>query len=85
MPTLTIEYETDTERLELERAIAYMAEMRQLGATAPSGTVLAACEGFALDAGRQMLRENLEAVVQARADVEKKGKGRGRKGDANAR
>jgi hypothetical protein len=58
--------------------------MRRLGATAHPGTVLAACEGFALETGRQMLRENLEAAVQSRADVEKKRKGRGPKGDANA-
>ena len=44
MPSLTIEYTTDAERLELERAVAYVAEMRRLGATAAHGTALAACE-----------------------------------------
>jgi len=83
MPTLTVEYHTDAERLELERAIAYVTEMRRLGASAAAGTVLAACEGFALDAGRRLLRENLEAAVQGRADVEKKRRGRGAKGDAD--
>ena len=84
MPTMTFEYHSDMERLELERAIAYVTEMRRLGATAPPGTVLAACESLALEAGRQMLRENLEAVVQARADAEKKGKGRVPKGGGSA-
>lgn len=72
MPSLTIEYTTDAERLELERAIAYVAEMRRLGATAAHGTVLAACEELALSAGRRLIRENLQATVQARADAQKK-------------
>jgi hypothetical protein len=54
--------------------------MRQLGATAAPGTVLDACETFALNAGRQLLRDNLAATAQARADAEKKSRGRGRKG-----
>jgi hypothetical protein len=72
MPTLTIEYATDAERIDLERAIAYVQEMRRLGATAPHGTVLDACETFALGTGRRLLRDNLAATVQARADAEKK-------------
>lgn len=72
MPTLTIEYATDAERIELERAIAYVQEMRLLGAMAAPGTVLDTCESFAWDAGRQLLRDNLAATAQARADLEKK-------------
>lgn len=72
MPSLTIEYTTEAERLDLERVVAYLAEMRQLGATAAHGTVMHACESFALVAGRKMIRDNLAATVQARADVEKK-------------
>ena len=72
MPTLTLEYTTEAERLELERAIAYVLEIRRLGLTAAPGTVLDACESFAWDAGRQLLRDNLAATVQARADAEKK-------------
>ncbi len=75
MPTLTIEYTTDAERIELERAIAYVQEMRRLGATATHATVLDACEAFALGTGRQLLRDNLAATVQARADLEKKSPG----------
>jgi hypothetical protein len=71
MPTLTIEYTTDAERIELERAIAYVQEMRRLGATAVHGTVLDTCETFALDAGRRLLRDNLAAAVQTRAEAEK--------------
>jgi hypothetical protein len=81
MPTLSIEYTTEAERFELERAIAYVQEMRRLGATAAHGTVLDTCETFALGAGRQLLRDNLAAAVQARADAEKKSPGGGPKGD----
>jgi hypothetical protein len=81
MPTLTIEYTTDIERIELERAIAYVQEMRRLGATAAPGTVLDACETFALDRGRQLLRDNVAATVQVRADAEKNSPAGSRKGD----
>ena len=84
MPTLTIEYATDAERLDLERAIAYLAEMRRVGATAPHGTVMAACEQLALGAGRQLLRDNLAAAVQARAEAQKKTPERGRRGGVAA-
>lgn len=72
MPTLTIEYTTEAERLQLERMIAYVQEMNRLGATAEQGTVIDTCERFALDRGRALLCENLEAAIQARADAEKK-------------
>jgi len=72
MPTLTIEYTTEAERLQYERLIAYAQAMNRLGATAPPGTVLDTCELFALDRGRRLLRDNLAAAVQARADAEKK-------------
>jgi hypothetical protein len=84
MPTLTIEYTTDAERFELERAIAYVQQMRQLGACAAPGTVLDVCEAFALDAGRRLLRDNLAATAQARADAEKNGPASGPKGDGGA-
>ncbi len=80
MPTLTIEYSTEAERLEIERFVAYAAEMRVLGATAVHGTVLDRCEGLALDAGRKLLRDNLAATVQARADAQKKVRGPSPKG-----
>ena len=40
MPTLTIEYQTDAERLILEQAIAFTAGLKRLAFTAPDGTVL---------------------------------------------
>jgi hypothetical protein len=72
MPSFTIDYTTDAERLELERAVAYVIEMRQLGSTAAHGTVLDACEKLALGAGRRFLQDNLKATMQARADAQKK-------------
>jgi hypothetical protein len=72
MPTFTVEYATEAERLELERAVAYVAEMRRVGAKAAHGTVLDTCERFALDKGRRLLRDNLAATLQTRADAEKK-------------
>src|SRR5438876_11874646 len=76
MPTLTIEYTTDAERLALEQAISFFTQMRQVAATAPDGTVLAACEQVALSDGRQLLRGALAAAVQARADAAEEKKGR---------
>lgn len=80
MPSLTIEYTTDAERIELERAIAYFAEMRTVASTAAYGTVLAACEAHALDAGRRLLRETLESAAQSHIDAQKKAPGAARKG-----
>ena len=84
MPTLTIEYTTEAERLQYERLIAYVQEMNRLGLTAAHGTVLDSCERFALDQGRQLLRDNLAAAIQARADGEKKVPARGRRGTSPA-
>lgn len=69
MPTLTIEYGTEAERLILEQAVAFLTQMRQVAATAPDGTVLAACERVALDSGRRLIRDTLAQAVQVRADA----------------
>ena len=87
MPTLTIEYQTEAERLILEQALAFFAQMRHVGATAPGGTVLAACERVALDSGRKLVRDTLASAVQSRADATdapKKSRARGSKGNAPA-
>ena len=69
MPTLTIEYTTSAERLQYERAIAYVQELNRIGAAAPPGPVLDACELFALGEGRKLLRENLADTLHARIDA----------------
>ncbi len=66
MPTLTIEYRDEDERLALEQAIAYINGLRQLAVEAPAGTVLDACEGLALGQGRAMLRSTLAAALHSR-------------------
>ena len=73
MPTLSIIYDTPEERQAYERAIAYVAELRQLGLQAPHGGVIDACEAMALSHGRDLLRDTLTDIVQARInEVEKK-------------
>jgi hypothetical protein len=74
MPTFTIEYQTDAERLILEQAVAYASGMHRLGLNAPYGTVLAACEQLALTDGRKLLRDTLASAIQSRADVDAKKK-----------
>jgi hypothetical protein len=74
MPTLTIEYRDENERLALEQAIAYVSDLRRLAVEAPAGTVLDACEDLALDKGRAMLRSTLAAALGSRvALAEQKG------------
>ena len=74
MPTLTIDYQDEGERLALEQAIAYLRDLRQLAIDAPAGTVLEACEGLALEKGRALLRSSLAAALGSRvALAEQKG------------
>jgi hypothetical protein len=74
MPMLTIEYRDEYERLALEQAMAYIAQLRQLALTAPDGTVLAACEQHALSDGRALLRSTLTTALHSRiAAAEQKG------------
>lgn len=76
MPTLTIEYRDEAERLALEQAIAYFAHMRQLAHTAPPGTVLATCEELALRDGRALLRRSLADALHSRLAVDEQKGGR---------
>jgi hypothetical protein len=74
MPTLTIEYQDDAERLALEQVVAYFAQLRQTALAAPEGTVLAACEQVVLRDGRALLRSTLAAAVESRVErAEQKG------------
>lgn len=67
MPTLTIEYQTDAERLLLEQAIAYASALHRHAAAAPHGTVIDACEQLALSHGRKLLQNTLAIALQAQA------------------
>jgi hypothetical protein len=74
MPTGTFEYRSEPERVAIERATAFVAEMHALAQAAPEGQGLHACEGHALHAGRDLLRHTLRQAAQARIDgAEKKG------------
>jgi len=74
MPTVTFEYHSEQQRVAIERAVAFVAEMHNLAQTTPAGQILHACEGHALDAGRDLLRFTLQQAVQARVDAaEEKG------------
>jgi hypothetical protein len=74
MPTLTIEYRDDRERLLLEQALGYLGHLRQVAQTAPAGTVLEACEQVALTKGRELLRTTLATSLESRlATDEQKG------------
>jgi hypothetical protein len=74
MPTGTFEYRDEQELIAIRRAVAFVAEMRDLAQAAPEGQVLSACEGHALDAGRKLLRLTLQDAAQARIDsAEQKG------------
>lgn len=78
MPTLTITYRDDTERLLLEQALAYAAQLHHVAQDAPDGTVLHTCEQLALDQGRALLRNTLATALEARiAGAEQKGGPRG--------
>lgn len=76
MPTVTFEYRSESERRAIEQAVAFVAEMHALAQTAPDGQVLHACEGHALDAGRDLLRSTLQQAIQTRIDVAEEKKGR---------
>lgn len=87
MPTLTIEYQTDTERLLLEQAIAYVSALRRQAATAPHGAVVDACEQLALTQGRKLLQTTLAVTLQSHAhttDSKKSSPVHAPKGSGNA-
>ena len=87
MPTLTIEYTSEAERLILERAIAFVTQMRRVAIDAPAGTVIDACERVALTQGRTLLNDVLGAAIQGRADLadaKKKGPAAAPKAGENA-
>src|SRR5262245_1248089 len=68
MPTGTFVYRTEAERLAIEAAIAFVAEMHHLALAAPTGQVLDACEQHALGRGCDLLRSTLQQAAQARVD-----------------
>lgn len=71
----TFTTENATEALILEQALAYARQLTRGAAAAPDGQVLRWAEAFALEQGRDLLRQSLEITLQAQAEaVEKKGR-----------
>ena len=75
MSRKVITLEIDAEDEGLIRGYAgFVGEMRDLAATAPSGSVLDVCEEAVIDKGREHQRRLLEHAVRARLEpAEKKG------------
>lgn len=76
MPTGTFDYRDDAERVAIEQAIAFVAQMRDLALNATPGQVLDQCESHALNAGRDLLRTTLQQAVQGSIDQAETKKGR---------
>jgi hypothetical protein len=76
MPRTTITLEIDPEHVDLLRRYAdFLAEMKDLAATAPEGSVLDACEEAVITKGREQQRLVLQGAAQARLDAaEEKGR-----------
>jgi hypothetical protein len=72
--TITLEIDPAHESLLRDYAV-FLAEMKQLAAAAPHGTVLDTCEKAVVHQGREHQRRVLEMAVEARVqDSEKKGR-----------
>ena len=76
MPVGTFEYRSESERITMERALAFVAQMHDLALSAPPGQVLDLCEGQALDAGRDFLQTTLQQALQTLIDQAEEKKGR---------
>ncbi|MFO0953437.1 MAG: hypothetical protein U0835_20260 [Isosphaeraceae bacterium] len=77
MPSLTIEYEDESERLLIEQALAMVSDLRRTALEAPHGTVLAACEAEAVEKGRRLTAQALEDALRRRvAEVDAPKNGR---------
>ena len=76
MPTGMFEYRDEGERRAIERAVAFVAEMRDLAQQRPAGQVLGLCETRAVEGGRELLRATLQEAVQTRVEAAEEKKGR---------
>jgi len=72
MLTFTFPCDNEAQFAALQQAANFLAEMHRLAQQAPSGEVLHAIEGLALDAGRQFLRDTLQSAAQERIDHDEK-------------
>lgn len=75
MPVRLIAVEEGVEALVVEQALAMVRELNRTCQLAPDGEVLNLAEQLAVERGRELTRQTLEAVLNAQAEeVEKKGR-----------
>jgi hypothetical protein len=75
MSQRTLQAETPLQALILEQALLLARQLEQAANDAPDGQVLTRVEDQALTAGRDFLRQAVQATLQAQADpAEKKGR-----------
>lgn len=71
----TFRTRTPLEALVVEQALLLARQIQKAADDAPDGKVLAAVEGAAVPAGRELTRKAVEAALQAQADAaEKRGR-----------
>ena len=77
MPSLTIEYQDESERPLIEQAPAMVADLERTALDAPHGSVLAACEAQAVERWREPTASALEDALRRRvAEVDAPQNGR---------
>lgn len=72
MLTFTFACQNEAQLAALQQAAHFLAEMHHLAQAAPSGDILQTLEGYALDGGRQFLRDALQSAAQQRIDHDEK-------------
>jgi hypothetical protein len=78
----TMEFRNEREALAAEQAVAMVRELEALADATPDGKVLAVVELQAVERGRRFVRDRLQGILNAQAEVlEQKG---GAPGDAPA-
>ena len=68
----TFRTQTPLEALVVEQALLLARQIQKAADDAPDGTVLAAVEGAAVPAGRELTRKAVEAALQAQAGAAEK-------------
>jgi hypothetical protein len=80
----TFHAETPLQALLVEQALLLAKQLEQTAAAAPDGHVLARVEALAVPAGRELVRQAVQATLQAQAQAaEKKGRRRAAAPTAN--
>jgi hypothetical protein len=75
MSRRTFQAETPLQALILEQALLLARQLEQTADQAPDGQVLTKVEAVAVPAGRELIRQAVQATLQAQADqAEKKGR-----------